>query len=807
MPVHLRHTGTIHAENFEFAQTVAAIAALSDGRFSVADYSTGVTRLISTGPSGPAIDGTWWHEATPRVAFDLPDSPGALPAALVPELLDAWEAGERSARPGFLAEGGLQTEAASLLAARLGGQDMLFAAASDGSGVSSFRLAPDGAPQSVRSLSDTADSFLRNVSDMALVELAGTAYLFAGSASEHGISGMRVTADGRMVRVENLGRDDSLPVQTVTALEAAEVAGRAFLLMAASGSSSLTVLSVAADGTLAVADHVIDDLPTRFAGVAQLEVVSHRGHVFVLAAGTDEGLSLFRLTAEGRLLHLDTLADGPAHALDGVSGLAAQAGDTGIDILTTAAGEPGLSLFRVDFNPLGTVEQTASDRLVGGDGDDMLSLRGSAGDLRGGAGDDILSDGPVADTLRGGAGADIFVLRADAQRDTITDFTLGEDRLDLSLWPFLRNAGQIDFRATGQGAVLRFGDEELVLRSHDRAPFSESDLPAMLGGALLSHVAVTLGPLETAPLPPDPDPFPDTVPPVPRVASPVADPPADTAPRTLVGGPGDDLLEGGAGDDMLAGQGGDDTLRGGPGDDILAGSDGDDLVEGGPGRDNMGGGPGDDTLRGQDGNDTLGGGLGRDILLGGPGDDVISGGPGDDLVEGGAGGDTLAGSFGNDTVRGQGGADSIGGGPGSDLLEGGPGNDSLGGGEGNDTVLGGNGNDFLAGGGRHDMLQGGSGNDTLNGGGGDDTMSGGLGADLFVFNELLPGERDTITDFQPGEDRLRLTGVDGQGQQGRFQALDMSDSGAGAVLRHNDHRIVLEDVDAGSLAPDDFIFL
>jgi serralysin len=68
-------------------------------------------------------------------------------------------------------------------------------------------------------------------------------------------------------------------------------------------------------------------------------------------------------------------------------------------------------------------------------------LIGNAGNniLSGGAGNDILIGGGGADTLTGGAGNDIFVLQAlgdsgttTATRDTITDFTHGQDHISLS---------------------------------------------------------------------------------------------------------------------------------------------------------------------------------------------------------------------------------------------------------------------------------------------------------------------------------------------------------------------------------------
>jgi serralysin len=798
MPVRLVHVGTSHAANFEVARAAVAITTLPDGGFVVADYGAGLSRVVRVGTSGPVLEGQWFHEETARVAFNVIGTPGALPQALVGDLLEAWDAGARSGNFGFLGQGGVQTQAASLLAARVEDQDYLIIAAADGQGLSVFALGSDQTVQTVRSQADAADLYLRNISDLALVEIAGEVFVYAASAREQGLTGLRLTEMAGLVPFTSLGREDSLPVQTITALAPAEVAGRSFLIVASADSASLTVLRVGAEGTLGIADHVIDGLLTRFAGVSHVEVIAQDGHVFVLVAGRDAGLSLFRLTAEGRLLHLDTLADEQVFALEGVSGLAAQIRAGGIDILVTAAGEAGLSLFRVDLGSLGVVLRGDAARIEGGAGNDLLSRRGGDGVLEGHAGEDVLSDGSGEDTLIGGAGADVFVLMADGQRDVIADFTLGEDRLDLSLWPMLRNLGQLGFAPTSQGAVLRFGAEELEVRNAAGVAFAATELSAMVS-PLLSHFDIVIGPLEMGGIAPparvDPPPSPVVV-----------SPPAPVS-LVLVGGEGADLLEGGVAADSLAGHGGNDTLRGDAGDDRLAGGAGDDLIEGGAGQDDIGGGLGADRLNGQGGDDTMGGGDGDDVLSGGDGQDVMSGGPGNDLLEGGAGDDRLAGSFDRDTVRGGDGDDVIGGGPGRDLLDGGPGKDQLGGGEGDDTVLGGSGDDFLAGGGRNDLMEGGTGRDTLNGGAGHDTLRGGAEADVFVFNDLVAGERDVIADFQIGEDHIRLSGVEGPGLMGRFLALDIFDTADGAVVRYADHEILLEDVATSSLSVEDFIFL
>jgi alkaline phosphatase len=209
---------------------------------------------------------------------------------------------------------------------------------------------------------------------------------------------------------------------------------------------------------------------------------------------------------------------------------------------------------------------------------------------------------------------------------------------------------------------------------------------------------------------------------------------------------------------------------------------------------------GDDTLIGTDGDDRLGAGAGDDLVNGGAGDDNLGGGFGNDDLRGGLGNDTMGGGRGDDVVNGGAGNDVANGGAGNDLVQGEDGNDRLGGGQGADTVEGGAGNDFVAGGGRDDVLDGGTGDDTLNGGEGNDLMTGGEGVDTFVFNRLNSGEADIITDFDAATETVILRSV------ANFDALDITDTVAGAVVAVDGHTITFEAVLAADLTADNFLF-
>ncbi|WP_159456776.1 M10 family metallopeptidase [Roseivivax jejudonensis] len=287
--------------------------------------------------------------------------------------------------------------------------------------------------------------------------------------------------------------------------------------------------------------------------------------------------------------------------------------------------------------------------------------------------------------------------------------------------------------------------------------------------------------------------------------------PTPSRPGSLVAGTeGNDTLTGTGNDDTLAGGEGSDSLIAGGGHDQIAGSDGNDTIRAGAGNDNIGGGTGRDSIDAGDGNDTVGGGFDEDSIFGGHGHDVLAGGAGEDILRGGTGDDTAGASYGHDELYGNAGDDSLGGGFGRDTINGDGGNDDIGGGEGNDVIDGGSGNDFVAGGGRHDVVRGGDGNDRLNGGEGNDTLTGGNGADMFLFNDMIEGERDIITDFELGFDSMRISGVEnapGSGLAGYLDALDPRDTADGAVLSFNGHEILLAGVDADDLDLGDFVFV
>jgi Ca2+-binding RTX toxin-like protein len=111
-------------------------------------------------------------------------------------------------------------------------------------------------------------------------------------------------------------------------------------------------------------------------------------------------------------------------------------------------------------------------------------------------------------------------------------------------------------------------------------------------------------------------------------------------------------------------------------------------------------------------------------------------------------------------------------------LRGNDGNDKFFGSSSGDKIFGDSGKDFLKGRDGADLIKGGLGNDTIIGGARNDHLFGGKGHDKFVFDTALGngvGQAgvDTIADFHPGEDLIKLdksvfTGIGGTLNAGEF---------------------------------------
>ena len=131
---------------------------------------------------------------------------------------------------------------------------------------------------------------------------------------------------------------------------------------------------VGAWGQLTPVDHVLDSLETRFDGVTALSVVTLNDRAFVIAGGADDGISLFELSADGKLHHMSSIADQHGTTLNNISAITATVVGSEIQVFVSSSAEQGITQFTLDLNNLGTqITGTRNkDILRGTDQDDLL---------------------------------------------------------------------------------------------------------------------------------------------------------------------------------------------------------------------------------------------------------------------------------------------------------------------------------------------------------------------------------------------------------------------------------------------------
>ncbi|GAB3412903.1 DUF4214 domain-containing protein [Massilia agilis] len=167
------------------------------------------------------------------------------------------------------------------------------------------------------------------------------------------------------------------------------------------------------------------------------------GQIFLVDAATSAETRVYSTTG-GDAVNGTVVVGKQTTAASGVVKVVTAGGATGTDTtkifgVGTDNAESLAGQYVWGFGGNDTLSGTSgADYLVGGDGNDVLT---------GGDGDDSLAGEGGADVLTGGAGADKFVFKAlsdsveavngGAGYDTITDFTAGTDKVDLSASGFV----------------------------------------------------------------------------------------------------------------------------------------------------------------------------------------------------------------------------------------------------------------------------------------------------------------------------------------------------------------------------------
>lgn len=354
--------------------------------------------------------------------------------------IDASLIGDLSTSPmaerGYLDGSSFAGLSARFVSVVVGGEELLYAARSYGQGISTFTLG--GAVSFRAETADTAGTHLSGVTGLAIATVGPAQFLVSASGSEDGLSIMRIGPGGALEETHSVSTAEGVPIDAPSGLLTLEIAGETYVVVSASGTSSLSVFRLDGNGRLTFADQVSDTLKTRFQGATAIDAINFQGRSLIAVGGNDGGLSLLQLLPGGQLLHLDTIIDQTGSALSGIRDLQFAETSTGLQLFALTTGDKGLGQFAVNLPPA----------------------------------HQVILDENGAGSMSGTAGADIFVVRPDQETDEILGFDPGADKIDLSIFDLVASVADIGITQTSDGARLVVGDEVLVLRSANGAPLT-----------------------------------------------------------------------------------------------------------------------------------------------------------------------------------------------------------------------------------------------------------------------------------------------------------------------------------------------
>lgn len=104
-------------------------------------------------------------------------------------------------------------------------------------------------------------------------------------ATDGTIQSYRSTAEATLVAVQTIAPWAGIGLNAPSATEVVTVSARKFMILAAAGNSSLTVIEVAANGTITPQHHIIDTQHSRFAAVSALASAGNGDRNWLVAGG------------------------------------------------------------------------------------------------------------------------------------------------------------------------------------------------------------------------------------------------------------------------------------------------------------------------------------------------------------------------------------------------------------------------------------------------------------------------------------------------------------------------------------------
>jgi Ca2+-binding RTX toxin-like protein len=270
----------------------------------------------------------------------------------------------------------------------------------------------------------------------------------------------RIAGNGTLAEVFRVtAKDKAIFNKIINDIHVTQVGGRTFVFVAENTGGSLLVYEMAADGTLALADHEVPNGDNwRFA--TELESFEQGGRTFLIAGGLTAGI--FEVSPDGGLFEVNEVT--PA-GTTGNTIYDIDVADFGADqffYLSTAAGGRSIRSFKFIPDAGGTSGGAGNNSIDGTVSDDRINglagndrLNGLQGDdlIRGGDGSDSLLGSDGNDNLYGENGAD------NADGGNGNDFVFGGNGNDL----VIGGLGNDRLRGDGGNDTIYGGDSTDVI--------------------------------------------------------------------------------------------------------------------------------------------------------------------------------------------------------------------------------------------------------------------------------------------------------------------------------------------------------
>jgi len=433
------------------------------------------------------------------------DAPILFAAGQYGRTLDGWEIsadGTLGASRPVTLNGGGPGGFSDLVQITDGAQQMLVTASRFATGLELWTR--DGATFTFAGGADST-GFLAagSVQSLAVAYPGGAPVVLAASSNQDDLLAFSLQENGGLGSPHRLDLRDGSFIDTPTRIEVVVVDGQSFAVMGSAGSSSVSVVAIYPGGEMQVTDQVNDTTDTFFAGTSVLEVLETSAGVFVLAGGTDNGLTLMVLGEDGVLAHVASVTDEMRDmALQNIGGVDMIWRDGGLEFFLTGKVEDadtiagrGISHLRID------------------DLEDQVPT---------------VQTGSASHVYVGTAGADLFRVSGTREDQVIQGYDPDMDQLDLSQMGRFFDLSDLDIVGTADGAVFQFEGAKVTVQTDDGQTISVRDLVTS-DLQDLWHVDVTPSAPQNA------------------VGA------GEIAPENI-GGPGADFLDGRAGDDTLLGE-------------------------------------------------------------------------------------------------------------------------------------------------------------------------------------------------------------------------------------------------------------